>query len=138
MLTQFLFRMTQIGIVSFGNECANPDYPGVYTRVSSVLGWISRYTEDSEEIVWSSDCEALTFPDGKGTFKYYVITFRNFFTHHPTFPTVSSFGTQVGGAYLMMSYNHLESVPVCYGFLSESRPINPNVYLVRKSTMKAP
>ena len=57
--------MTQIGIVSFGNECANPDYPGVYTRVSRVLGWISRHTE--EETVWSSDCEALTIPDGKSS-----------------------------------------------------------------------
>ena len=68
----------------------------------------------------------------------YLITFRDNFKPPPPFPTVSSFGTQVGGAYLMMSYNHLESVPVCYGFLSESRPINPNVYLVRKSKMKAP
>ena len=56
--------MTQIGVVSFGNECANPDYPGD-TRVNSVLGWISRYTEDSEDTVWDSDCEAPTFPDGK-------------------------------------------------------------------------
>ena len=60
--------MTQIGIVSFGNECANPDYPGVYTRISSVLGWISGYLyyeEDSEDTLWDSDCEAVTIPDGK-------------------------------------------------------------------------
>jgi secreted trypsin-like serine protease len=33
-----------IGIVSFGEECADPNYPGVYSRISSVRQWIAYYT----------------------------------------------------------------------------------------------
>ncbi|XP_050545966.1 proclotting enzyme-like isoform X2 [Daktulosphaira vitifoliae] len=34
-------RWIQIGIVSFGNKCGEPGYPGVYTRVSRYIDWIN-------------------------------------------------------------------------------------------------
>ncbi|XP_041982788.1 proclotting enzyme-like [Aricia agestis] len=34
-------RWTQIGVVSFGNKCGEPGYPGVYTRVTHYLNWLT-------------------------------------------------------------------------------------------------
>ncbi|EAT45740.2 AAEL002997-PA [Aedes aegypti] len=38
-------RWTQVGVVSFGNKCGEPGYPGVYTRVSEYMEWIRENTK---------------------------------------------------------------------------------------------
>jgi len=48
----FLFensRHTQIGVVSYGIGCANPNFPGVFARITHVKDWIKATAPGTED-----------------------------------------------------------------------------------------
>lgn len=46
LMLQLDSHWIQLGIVSFGNKCGEPSYPGVYTRVSEYMDWIRENTRE--------------------------------------------------------------------------------------------
>lgn len=47
----------QTGITSFGEGCASPDFPGVYTRVANYTAWIN----DTTRLPWTNDTTGAPF-----------------------------------------------------------------------------
>ena len=50
-------HVPQIGIVSLGKGCGDPRFPGLYTRVSSLLAWLKKITSGYN--VWNSSCQKI-------------------------------------------------------------------------------
>ncbi|KAL9895060.1 uncharacterized protein ACN2A1_005904 isoform 1-T1 [Glossina fuscipes fuscipes] len=46
LMMRYDYRWIQLGVVSFGNKCGEPGYPGVYTRLTQYLDWIRDHTKD--------------------------------------------------------------------------------------------
>ena len=46
-------RNTIVGVTSFGEGCGDPQYPGVYARITEVKSWIQETVSGTQE----SDCK---------------------------------------------------------------------------------
>jgi len=49
-------QWVQVGIVSFGYDCGNSQYPGIYTKIYHYIDWITRtirdYSDTNVSYMW--------------------------------------------------------------------------------------
>ena len=82
LLFNVSWRSVLIGIVSKGNECGHPDYPGIYTRVTKILRWIESIAVASLD----SNCETPRPGKDFREYKIYVL-----FHHYSKASQIMSF-----------------------------------------------
>lgn len=46
MMLEIDDHLSLAGVVSFGNDCATKNYPGVYTKVSKYYDWIVGHMDE--------------------------------------------------------------------------------------------
>ena len=54
------------GIISWGKNCAKPQWPGVYSRVGHVLRWIRDHTKESQSC-WKDTIDSFLSEQGQGS-----------------------------------------------------------------------
>ena len=59
-------RNTIVGVTSFGSGCGDPNFPGVYSRVTEVKSWIQSTVSGTQD----SDCKYCFF---KRDVKWFIL-----------------------------------------------------------------